>query len=80
MLKRRYDASFHVQLRKLVDDLSPYLSARKISEILHLTHSVFSRWLSGSATPIWLARQSTLAILRELKKSCLALDNSKSRG
>ncbi len=71
MASKRYDKDFHDELRTLYVRLRPRFSREELGTILHVNPSQLSTWLHGHRTPIWLARQAVLFILRDLDRSSL---------
>lgn len=71
-MNSRYDKPFHQEIVHLMGLLRPKYTQQDIALVLHVRPSLFSKWLRGLGTPIWLARQATVSIMRELTKPFIA--------
>lgn len=68
---KRYDREFHQEVRHLLRVLDERFTRKELAAILHVNKCVLYHWASGSNTPIWLARQATISILRALADTTL---------
>lgn len=70
-MSNRYNKDFHLELEWLVADLKPRFSLEQLAAVLHVSKSNLYKWVNGRSTPIWLARQATISILRALAETTL---------
>ena len=65
------DEQFQWELKQHVLALRGHFTVCQLADIMHVDRKALYRWIAGTSTPIWLARQAALKILQELRKSLI---------